>query len=66
MSFLESAKRKAKNSIEKRYFDAYRKPDTKEGEEVVLPDEVKVQMDKEVADATAKIEPYIGDGNLQL
>ena len=29
VSSLESAKRKAKNSIEKRYFDAFRKPDPK-------------------------------------
>lgn len=66
MSSLESAKRKAKNSIEKRYFDAFRKPDAKEGKEVVLPNEVKAQMEKEIADATAKIEPYIGDGNLRI
>ena len=66
VSSLESAKRKAKNSIEKRYFDAFRKPDAKEGKEVVLPNEVKAQMEKEIADATAKIEPYIGDGNLRI
>lgn len=66
VSSLESAKRKAKNSIEKRYFDAFRKPDAKEGKEAVLPDEVKAQIEKEIADATAKIEPYIGDGNLRI
>lgn len=66
VSSMESAKRKAKNSIEKKYFDAYRKPDAKKDEEVVLPDEVKAQMDKEVADATAKIKPYIGEGNLRI
>ena len=36
------------------------------GKEVVLPDEVKAQIEKEIADATAKIEPYIGDGNLRI
>ena len=45
-SVINSAKTKAKNSIEKKYFAAYRKPDAKEGEEVVLPDEVKAQMGK--------------------
>lgn len=48
VSSMESAKRKAKNSIEKKYFDAYRKPDAKKDEEVVLPDEVKAQMDKDL------------------
>ena len=65
-SVFNSTKQKAKAAIEKRYFDAYRRPDAKEGEEVVLPDEVKTQMNKEVADATAKIKPYIGEGNLRI
>ena len=66
VSSMKSAKRKAKNSIEKKYFDAYRKPNTKKDKEVVLPDEVKAQMDKEVADATTKAKPCIGEGNLRI
>ena len=27
---------------------------------------MKAQIEKEIADATAKIEPYIGDGNLRI
>lgn len=64
-SVINSAKTKAKNSIEKKYFAAYRKPDAKEGEEVVLPDEVKAQMEKEIA-ATAKVKTSIGKGKLHI
>jgi transposase len=63
---INSAKTKAKNSIEKKYFAAYRKPDAKEGEEVVLPDEVKAQMEKEIAAATAKVKTSIGKGKLHI
>lgn len=65
-SVINSAKTKAKNSIEKKYFAAYRKPDAKEGEEVVLPDEVKAQMEKEIAAATAKVKTSIGKGKLHV
>lgn len=65
-SVINSAKTKAKNSIEKKYFAAYRKPDAKEGEEVVLPDEVKAQMEKEIAAATAKVKTSIGKGKLHI
>ena len=65
-SVINSAKTKAKNSIEKKYFAAYRKPDAREGEEVVLPDEVKAQMGKEIAAATAKVKTSIGKGELRL
>lgn len=65
-SVINSAKTKAKNSIEKKYFAAHRKPDAKEGEEVVLPDEVKAQMEKEIAAATAKVKTSIGKGKLHI
>lgn len=65
-SVINSAKTKAKNSIEKKYFAAYRKPDAKEGEEVVLHDEVKAQMEKEIAAATAKVKTSIGKGKLHI
>lgn len=65
-SVINSAKTKVKNSIEKKYFAAYRKPDAKEGEEVVLPDEVKAQMEKEIAAATAKVKTSIGKGKLHI
>lgn len=65
-SVINSAKTKAKNSIEKKYFAAYRKPDAKEGEKVVLPDEVKAQMEKEIAAATAKVKTSIGKGKLHI
>lgn len=65
-SVINSAKTKAKNSIEKKYFAVYRKPDAKEGEEVVLPDEVKAQMEKEIAAATAKVKTSIGKGKLHI
>lgn len=65
-SVINSAKKKIKGSIEEKYFAAYRKPDAKEGEEVVLPDEVKTQMEKEIAAATAKIKTSIGKGELRL
>lgn len=65
-SVINSAKKKIKGSIEEKYFAAYRKPDAKEGEEVVLPDEVKTQMEKEIAAATAKVKTSIGKGELRL
>lgn len=65
-SVINSAKTKAKNSIEKKYFAAYRKPDAKEDEEIVLPDEVKAQMEKEIAAATAKVKTSIGKGKLHI
>lgn len=65
-SVINSAKKKIKSSIEEKYFAAYRKPDAKEGEEVVLPNEVKTQMEKEIAAATAKVKTSIGKGELRL
>ena len=37
-SVINSAKKKIKTSIEEKYFDAYRKPDAKEGEEMCIRD----------------------------
>ena len=65
-SVINSAKKKIKGSIEEKYFAAYRKPDAKEDEEVVLPNEVKTQMEKEIAAATAKVKTSIGKGELRL
>ena len=38
----------------------------KENEEVVLPDEVKAQMEKEISVATAKVKTSIGKGELHI
>lgn len=65
-SVINSAKKKIKCSIEEKYFAAYRKPDAKEDEEVILPNEVKTQMEKEIAAATAKVKTSIGKGELRL
>lgn len=65
-SNIESAKRKAQKAVEKRYDDMYGRPDPKDDKKVVLPDEVKPQMEAEIAAAIAKIEPTIGEGNLRI
>jgi transposase len=65
-SVINSAKKKIKNSIEEKYFAAYRKPDAKKDEEVALPDEVKAQMEKEIVAATAKAKTSIGKGELRI
>lgn len=63
---IESAKRKAQKAVEKRYDDMYGRPDPKDDKKVVLPDEVKPQMEAEIAAAIAKIKPTIGKGNLRI
>lgn len=65
-SNIESAKRKAQKAVEKRYDDMYGWPDPKDDKKVVLPDEVKPQMEAEIAAAIAKIKPTIGKGNLRI
>ena len=65
-SNIESAKRKAQKAVEKRYDDMYGRPDPKDDKKVVLPDEVKPQMEAEIAAAIAKIKPTIGKGNLRI
>ena len=44
----------------------YGRPDPKDDKKVVLPDEVKPQMEAEIAAAIAKIKPTIGEGNLRI
>ena len=65
-SNIESAKRKAQKAVEKRYDDMYGRPDPKDDKKVVLPDEVKPQMEAEIAAAIAKIKPTIGEGSLRI
>ena len=65
-SNIESAKRKAQKAVEKRYDDMYGRPDPKDDKKVVLPDEVKPQMEAEIAAAIATIKPTIGEGNLRI
>lgn len=65
-SNIESAKRKAQKAVEKRYDDMYGRPDPKDDKKVVLPDEVKPQMEAEIAAAIAKIKPTIEEGNLRI
>lgn len=66
ISNIESAKRKAHKAVEKRYDDMYGRPDPKDDKKVVLPDEVKPQMEAEIAAAIAKIKPTIGEGSLRI
>lgn len=63
---IESAKHKAQKAVEKRYDDMYGRPDPKDDKKVVLPDEVKPQMEAEIAAAIAKIKPTIGEGSLRI
>lgn len=65
-SNIESAKRKAQKAVEKRYDDMYGRPDPKDDKKVVLSDEVKPQMEAEIAAAIAKIKPTIGEGSLRI
>lgn len=65
-SNIESAKRKAQKAVEKRYDDMYGRSDPKDDKKVVLPDEVKPQMEAEIAAAIAKIKPTIGEGSLRI
>ena len=65
-SNIESAKRKTHKAVEKRYDDMYGRPDPKDDKKVVLPDEVKPQMEAEIAAAIAKIKPTIGEGSLRI
>lgn len=65
-SNIRSAKNKKQKAIEQRYDDMYGRPDPKDDKKVVLPDEVKPQMEAEIAAAIAKIKPTIGKGNLRI
>lgn len=65
-SNIESAKCKAQKAVEKQYDDMYGRPDPKDDKKVVLPDEVKPQMEAEIAASIAKIKPTIGEGNLRI
>lgn len=65
-SNIRSAKNKKQKAIEQRYYKAYGQPDPKDDKKVVLPDEVKPQMEAEIAAAIAKIRPTIGEGNLRI
>lgn len=65
-SNIESTKRKAQKAVEKRYNDMYGRPDPKDDKKVVLPDEVRPQMEAEIAAAIAKIKPTIGEGSLRI
>lgn len=65
-SNIRSAKNKKQKAIEQRYYKAYGQPDPKDDKKVVLPDEVKPQMEAEIAAAIAKIKPTIGEGNLRI
>ena len=65
-SNIRSAKNKKQKAIEQRYYKAYGQPDPKDDKKVVLPDEVKPQMEAEIAAAIAKIKPTIGKGNLRI
>ena len=63
---IESAKRKAQKAVEERYDDMYGRSDPKDDKKVVLPDEVKPQMEAEIAAATAKVKTSIGKGEPRI
>ena len=63
---IESAKRKAQKAVEERYDDMYGRSDPKDDKKVVLPNEVKPQMEAEIAAATAKVKTSIGKGELRI
>ena len=63
---IESAKRKAQKAVEERYDDMYGRSDPKDDKKVVLPDEVKPQMEAEIAAAAAKVKTSIGKGELRI
>ena len=63
---IESAKRKAQKAVEERYDDMYGRSDLKDDKKVVLPDDVKPQMEAEIAAATAKVKTSIGKGELRI
>lgn len=63
---IESVKRKAQKAVEERYDDMYGRSDPKDDKKVVLPDEVKPQMEAEIAAATAKVKTSIGKGELRI
>ena len=63
---IESAKRKAQKAVEERYDDMYGRSDPKDDKKVVLPDDVKPQMEAEIAAATAKVKTSIGKGELRI
>lgn len=63
---IESAKRKAQKAVEERYDDMYGWSDPKDDKKVVLPDDVKPQMEAEIAAATAKVKTSIGKGELRI
>lgn len=65
-SNIESAKRKAQKAVEKRYDDMYGRPDPKDDKKVVLPDEVKPQMEADIVAAVAKVKLSIGEGSLRI
>lgn len=65
-SNIKSAKGKKKKAIEQKYIDMYKRPDAKEDEEVVIPDEAKKQMQDEIDAAVAKVKATIGKGSLRI
>lgn len=65
-SSITSAKRKAQNAIEQRYYKAYGQSDPKDDKKVILSDAVIPQMKAEIAAAIAKVKPSVGEGSLRI
>lgn len=65
-SNIKSTKTKKQKAIEQRYYKAYGQPDPKDDKNVILPDEVRPQMETDIATAIAKIKPSIGNGSLRI
>lgn len=65
-SSIKSVKDKKKKAIKQKYIDMYRRPDAKEDEEVVVPEDAKKQMQDEIDAAIAKVKTTIGKGSLRI
>ena len=65
-SSIASAKRKAQNAIEQRYYKAYGQPDPEDDKKVILPDAVIPQMEADIVAAVAKVKLSIGEGSLRI
>ena len=65
-SNIKSAKDKKKKAIEQKYTDMYRRPDAKEDEEVIIPEDAKKQMQVEIDAAVAKVKTTAGKGDLRI
>ena len=65
-SNIKSAKNERQKAIKRRYYKTYGQSDTKDNKNVIIPDEVRPQMETDIAAAIAKVKPSIGNGPLRI